>query len=419
MAFSAARYLLLALMALCLVLPSRAGMASYSDRGKTDFDTALQLLNPYGTWSKIDGLWAYTPTNHQVPYTNGRWIYTDYGWYWKGSLPYNWVTDHYGYWKCGADKVWSWYPGPFWLPEIVELRATSTYIGWRSAAVDDDGNFIEAPVDRYSKMDEWTFVSLTQFAGQITPGIVASPNAVKDLLMNSTESQHSYFTYHPIDRPGPHPADFVSLSRDGGMFPRMTVQDEMAFAQAAHANPMPAGAALSSSETDATATNAPGAATDPAVDMRRVKYWIIMSLPSYWTAAPPDAKSDEIYLFHPDFYQDNDGIARRITLWFNPKARVSLQEALAAGTTNSNPKPAVVTTGPHPMPIAPATPAVSAQDDAFRSPLDDDIPPPTPSASSKHEESPASQPPSAPVPPPPSNAPIPLPATNAPSAHAP
>ena len=101
---------------------SHGGMTAdtaYTNRGKTDFDTALQLLNPYGSWSKIKGKWAFTPRDHLAPYTDGRWIYTEYGWYWKGRLPHSWATEHYGYWKRGADKVWSWYPGPYWLPEII------------------------------------------------------------------------------------------------------------------------------------------------------------------------------------------------------------------------------------------------------------------------------------------------------------
>jgi len=46
---------------------------------------------------------------------------------------------------------------------------------------------------------------------------------------------------------------------------------------------------------------------DPAADTRKVKYWVTMSLPSYWTPPPVDAKSGEIYIYRPDMYQDEDG----------------------------------------------------------------------------------------------------------------
>src|SRR5271169_494860 len=136
----ALRCALFCLVLLCTGISSRGGLTLYTDRGKTDFDTVMQLLNPYGTWSKIDGRWAYTPTDHQAPYTNGRWLYTEYGWYWKGNHPHSWATEHYGFWKRGANKVWSWYPGPFWLPETIEIRRTPDYIGWRSGEVDDSGS---------------------------------------------------------------------------------------------------------------------------------------------------------------------------------------------------------------------------------------------------------------------------------------
>ena len=373
MSFHTFRFALFCLALLVLGMISRGGMTSdtaYTDRGKTDFDTVLQLLNPYGSWSRIDGKWAFTPTDHLPPYTDGRWIYTEYGWYWKGRLPHSWVTEHYGYWKRGADKVWSWYPGPYWLPEIVEIRATSKYIGWRSAEVDDDGNFVESPIDRYNKPDEWTFVTLAQFANPITPEIAARPDAAKTQLEESTECRHTYLTYREIDRPGPHPADFSDLCKDGGMLAPKTLRDE-----AAAQSPPPGRIATNSPAAVMNGTNAPtllGADIDPAADTRKVKYWITMSLPTYWTPPPSDAKPEEIYLYRPDFYQDGDGIARRITLWFNPKARNTLSDLL--GETRPAPD---TQTNAATAPAIPASPAVPASREPapahnpFRSPLDD------------------------------------------------
>jgi hypothetical protein len=82
-----------------------------------------------------------------------------------------------------------------------------------------------------------------------------------------------------------------------------------------------------------TGTHAPSLissvkAADPDADIRRVKYWITMSLPTYWTKPPAEAKPEEIYLYRPDFYQDDDGIARRIALWFDPTKRTTLKELL-------------------------------------------------------------------------------------------
>jgi len=392
----------LALFCLALLgtqMISHGGMTvdtPYTDRGETDFDTALQLLNPYGAWSKIDGKWAYTPRDHLAPYTDGRWIYTEYGWYWKGNLPHSWATEHYGYWKRGADKVWSWYPGPFWLPEIVEIRATDKYIGWRSGEVDDDGNYVEAPLDRYSKTDEWTFVTLAQFANPITPDIVAKPDVAQTQLEDSTDCRHTYLTYREIDRPGPHPADFADLSKDGGMLAPKTLHDELAEQPPAPTPIIPGYTpGTNNPAANMTGTNAPallGTEIDPTADTRKVKYWITMSLPTYWSHPPSDAKPEQIYLYRPDFYQDQDGIERRVTLWFNPYARTSLKDILGETMPATKPQASATgSTGPA-SPAVPASPETDQAHNPFESPLDNSFHPDStnhPTNSSTKSQSPA------------------------------
>jgi hypothetical protein len=302
------------------------------------------------------------------------------GWYWKGRAPHSWATEHYGYWKCGANKVWSWYPGPYWIPQIVELRSTDKYIGWRSGEVDDDGNFVEQPIDRFSKTSEWTFVTLAQFANPITPDIVAPIEVARAQLEDSTDSHHTYLTYRVIERPGPHPADFAGLKQDGGMLPPVSLEDEAeaqaAAAQLAQAAAAKAQAAANSPAAKMTGTNQPtllgqDGAVDPSVDRRKVKYWITMSLPTFWTKPPDDATPNEIYIYRPDFYQDQDGIERRITLWFNPNVRTSLQDVLASHTMSGG---GAVTAVSHAAAI-PAEPAeADPASNPFRSPLDDSVP---------------------------------------------
>jgi len=401
------RLALLCLALLGLGPISHAGMTTetpFTNRGQADFDTALQLLNPYGAWAKIGGKWAFTPSDHLAPYTDGRWLYTEYGWCWKGNLPHSWATEHYGYWKRGKDRVWSWYPGPFWLPEIVEIRATTKYIGWRSAEVDDSGSFVEAPIDRYSKPDEWTFVTLDQFSNPITPDIVAKPDVAEAQLDESTDCRHTYLTYREIDRPGPHPADFADLCRDGGMLAPKSIQDE---AVAAPPAPTPN---TNNAAAIMNGTNAPallGTQIDPAADTRKVKYWITMSLPTYWTKPQSEAKPDEVYIYRPDFYQDQDGIERRTTLWFNPNARTSLAEALGQNSPALKPQASAKATGPG-LPAVPASAEIDQTSNPFRSPLDEpirsDSAPHATNSSSKKNAVPSGL--SSP------DAPTPLPATN-------
>ena len=393
MSLSHFRPVLICLLLLGSVVFCQAGMSSYTDKGKTDFDTFLQLLNPYGKWSKINGKWAFTPTDHEAPYTNGRWLYTEFGWYWKGKQPHSWATEHYGYWKRGLDKVWSWYPGPIWLPQIVEIRATSKYIGWRSGAVDNDGNFVEQPIQRYSKPEEWTFVTLEQFANPITPGIIAPAGVAEDELEDSTDCRHTYMTYRAIERPGPHPADFVSLCKDGGMFAPKTMSD---LAQVQSIQPK-------APDTNSVAAKMTGTTppelldddnSDAGADPRKVKYWITMSLPTFWTKPPGDAKPEEIYLYRPDIFQDQDGIQRRVTLWFNPQQRTTLKDLMSADTS---PVTAPASgSAPTPTPKAAAGPAVPAvpadeasqESNPFKSPLDE---PYQPGSTTSHRTNPSSK----------------------------
>ncbi len=153
------------------------------------------------------------------------------------------------------------------------------------------------------------------------------------------------------------------------MLAPMTLRDE-AEAQAQH--PPAPKATTNAASASMNGTNGPaliGAATDPTADTRKVKYWITMSLPTFWTPPPVDAKPGEIYLYRPDFYQDQDGIERRITLWFNPQARTSLHDLIGENTSATKPNPSTSWKGPDQPAIPAETP--SSSDNPFRSPLDD------------------------------------------------
>jgi hypothetical protein len=113
-----------------------------------------------------------------------------------------------------------------------------------------------------------------------------------------------------------------------------------------------------------------------------VKYWITMSLPSYWTPPPSDAKPAEIYLYRPDFYQDQDGIARRITLWFNPKARTNLKDVLGDNRPAANAQAGTAPAIPA-SPAVPASPEPAPAHNPFRSPLDEPFHPGSTNPSTK------------------------------------
>ncbi len=65
-----------------------------------------------------------------VPYSNGQWIYTDDGWYFRGPTPYEEITYHYGRWVFDPFLGWVWVPGRVWAPAWVEWRVSDDCIGW-------------------------------------------------------------------------------------------------------------------------------------------------------------------------------------------------------------------------------------------------------------------------------------------------
>ena len=91
-------------------------------------------LVPYGNWIEIDrGVVVWRPTilrRDWMPYTMGRWIWTDCGWYWDSYEPFGYITFHYGRWFYDDYYGWLWYPDYEWAPAWVEWRYDNDYIGW-------------------------------------------------------------------------------------------------------------------------------------------------------------------------------------------------------------------------------------------------------------------------------------------------
>jgi hypothetical protein len=91
-------------------------------------------LSPYGTWISIDiGVYAWRPTiisRAWSPYKIGRWVWTDYGWYWDSYEPFGFIVYHYGRWHYDDYYGWIWIPDYEWAPAWVEWRYDDYYIGW-------------------------------------------------------------------------------------------------------------------------------------------------------------------------------------------------------------------------------------------------------------------------------------------------
>lgn len=91
-------------------------------------------LSSHGIWLEIGaGVVAWRPhiiKTGWAPYRLGRWIWTDYGWYWDSYEPFGYIVYHYGRWYYDDYYGWIWIPDYEWAPAWVEWRYDDDYIGW-------------------------------------------------------------------------------------------------------------------------------------------------------------------------------------------------------------------------------------------------------------------------------------------------
>lgn len=91
-------------------------------------------LLPYGNWvlTRQYG-WAWFPNDVRPswrPYSEGRWMNSDYGWTWVTYEPFGWATYHYGRWAWDPRFGWLWVPGTIWGPAWVSWQNGGGYVGW-------------------------------------------------------------------------------------------------------------------------------------------------------------------------------------------------------------------------------------------------------------------------------------------------
>lgn len=102
--------------------------------------TVRQRLSSYGDWKisrRFGEVWVPSVAVDWRPYTDGRWIWTDDGWYWQSAEPFGAIVFHYGRWVDDADLGWVWVAGDDWAPAWVVWRESDDDIGWAPAPPPD------------------------------------------------------------------------------------------------------------------------------------------------------------------------------------------------------------------------------------------------------------------------------------------
>ena len=156
--------------------------ARQTPRGEVGF--FYDELSPYGDWVLTgDYGWAWFPRDmhpYWRPYTDGRWVTTEYGWTWASYEPFGWATYHYGRWAWDPRFGWLWVPGTVWGPAWVSWQYGGGYVGWAPLppAVGFElgigirlGGFdlnIGIRPDRYSFVQERSFLE-TRLSGYVIP----------------------------------------------------------------------------------------------------------------------------------------------------------------------------------------------------------------------------------------------------------
>ncbi len=82
-------------------------------------------LNPYGY------VWIPRHMGYRWrPYSDGHWVWTDYGWTWIADQEWGDIPFHYGRWGWDNEIGWFWVPGTVWGPAWVTWRSNDQYMGW-------------------------------------------------------------------------------------------------------------------------------------------------------------------------------------------------------------------------------------------------------------------------------------------------
>jgi len=145
-----------------------------------DISYFYDYLSDYGSWVYWPGYnYVWIPFNAGTgwhPYSNGRWVWTDYGWTWVSYESWGWIPFHYGRWVWEPGFGWFWVPDTVWGPAWVSWQYSDSWIGW--APLPPRYRYAHAQglvLDSIDLADEcWVFVDSRHFtAGRLDRYILA------------------------------------------------------------------------------------------------------------------------------------------------------------------------------------------------------------------------------------------------------
>lgn len=200
----------------------------YDNRRSETITTQLfyDELSPYGDWvhnREYGYVWMPNVGRNFYPYaSNGKWIYTDYGWTWLSDYQWGWATFHYGRWDYDPQYGWFWFPGDEWAPAWVVWRQGDGYFGWAPMRPESGFGWDFRNNDEVYR---WIFVKEHDFGRTNIERYYVSKRRNDDIIRNTRviSDYRADETGRKMMVSGPNPSDVENVS--GRRIRKITVKD--------------------------------------------------------------------------------------------------------------------------------------------------------------------------------------------------
>ena len=169
-------------------------------------------LSHHGSWMRHDEygmVWQPYEARQDGwrPYCHdGRWIWTEAGWYWHSGYSWGHIPFHYGRWVVITPLGWVWVPGYTWAPSWVHWRYSSSHCGWAPLPPGADfdagwgfsyrGRHVSFDFNFGLDADHYVFVPSSRFMEPAPCEYRVPGHQVTTVYQNTTIIYNDYRTYN-------------------------------------------------------------------------------------------------------------------------------------------------------------------------------------------------------------------------------
>ena len=169
-------------------------VATAPGQATVSVDIFYAPLAEHGTWvAHPEYEYVFIPSGLDAswrPYQEGKWVWTEAGWYWESGEPFAWATYHYGRWGYEPEYGWFWVPGDTWAPAWVKWREGEGRVGWAPIAPDARGYARGAPRQYDAPVAESWVVVEDRYLTAPDVGLRAQPIADLAVWLNADPREY-------------------------------------------------------------------------------------------------------------------------------------------------------------------------------------------------------------------------------------